>query len=109
MPQPKAVIPLQTLENLAMIHCTIEEAAAVLGYCRRTLDRALTKKEYREVWERGQHKGKASLRRLQWKAAQGGNTSMLIWLGKQMLGQRDTPKEEAGTALPVLEIKVVRE
>jgi len=31
---------------------------------------------------------------LQWKAAQKGNTSILIWLGKQYLNQRDQPKEE---------------
>jgi hypothetical protein len=30
------------------------------------------------------------LRRLQWKGAEAGNPTMLIWLGKQMLGQRDS-------------------
>jgi hypothetical protein len=30
-----------------------------------------------------------SLRRMQWEKAQTGNTTMLIWLGKQMLGQKD--------------------
>lgn len=31
-----------------------------------------------------------TLRRLQWKAAEGGNATMLIWLGKQLLGQKDS-------------------
>jgi len=32
---------------------------------------------------------KIRLRQMQWKAAENGNTSMLIWLGKQYLGQTD--------------------
>ena len=26
---------------------------------------------------------------MQWQAAEGGNTSILIWLGKQYIGQKD--------------------
>jgi hypothetical protein len=37
---------------------------------------------------------KISLRQWQWKAAEKGNVSMLIWLGKQYLGQTDKAKEE---------------
>jgi len=33
--------------------------------------------------------GKASLRRNQWKLAQDGNATMLVWLGKNMLDQTD--------------------
>jgi hypothetical protein len=32
---------------------------------------------------------KASLRRIQWKLAEAGNATMCVWLGKQLLGQRD--------------------
>jgi hypothetical protein len=32
----------------------------------------------------------ASLRRMQWEKAEVGDTSMLIWLGKVMCGQKDT-------------------
>lgn len=39
--------------------------------------------------ERGRESGKASLRRLQWKAANAGNTTMLVWMGKQYLSQTD--------------------
>jgi hypothetical protein len=41
------------------------------------------------AYEKGLENGKSSLRRLQWKAALGGNITMQIWLGKQYLGQRD--------------------
>ena len=29
---------------------------------------------------------------MQWKSAEKGNVVMLIWLGKQVLGQSDTPE-----------------
>jgi hypothetical protein len=39
--------------------------------------------------------GRATLRRLQWQRANGGSDTMLIWLGKQMLGQKDKVETEA--------------
>jgi hypothetical protein len=33
------------------------------------------------------------LRQLQWQSAEKGNVTMQIFLGKQMLGQTDTPNE----------------
>tara|TARA_Y100001963_G_scaffold124342_1_gene175081 strand:+ start:158 stop:355 length:198 start_codon:yes stop_codon:yes gene_type:complete len=41
-------------------------------------------------------KDKARLKELQWMVAEQGNVQMLIWLGKQYLGQSDKPqvKEE---------------
>lgn len=36
---------------------------------------------------------KTSLRRLQWKKASEGNVAMLIWLGKQILGQKERVEE----------------
>lgn len=48
-------------------------------------------------------KGKAQrnirLRKAQFELAWGGNCSMLIWLGKQYLGQKDTP-DPAKESLP---------
>jgi len=38
--------------------------------------------------------GKSILRRLQWQAALGGNITMQIWLGKQLLGQSDRQSAE---------------
>ena len=35
---------------------------------------------------------KIELRKKQWEVAMDGNVQMLIWLGKQYLGQRDTPE-----------------
>ena len=72
------------VDRLASIHCTVDEVAAVLGVSRDTIDR-----RFRDRIDAGKAKGRASLRREQWKAAEGGNPAMLIWLGKQYLGQVD--------------------
>ena len=93
MPRPPARIDLDELEKLASIHCTDEEIAAFFGIRRETFSRR-KKGAVLETVERGRAKGRASLRRLQWAAAQKGNTGMLIWLGKQLLGQRDETKVE---------------
>ena len=39
--------------------------------------------------KKGMEQGKASLRRMQYGAANKGNVTMQIWLGKQYLGQND--------------------
>ena len=39
------------------------------------------------------------LRKAQWEKAMAGDTKMLIFLGKQYLGQKDTPNENDGLRL----------
>src|SRR5258706_14645737 len=47
-------------------------------------------KKFRQAVERGRSRGRVSLRRLQFEAAQNHNPAMLIWLGKQWLHQQQT-------------------
>lgn len=85
---------LKQIEGLARIQCTQREAAAVLRVHRNTLSDFLSSSEKaREAWDNGLESGKASLRRLQFKAAENGNPTMAIWLGKQWLDQRDKVDE----------------
>jgi len=90
--RPRKKIDYRQLEELCRIQCTGEECAAVLGIDYDTLNIALKRDGHGGFSEYIKSKsgyGKASLRRLQWKSAQAGNVSMLIWLGKQYLGQTD--------------------
>ena len=87
---------LKLIESLAHIMCTDEEIAGILGASIDTLLNADNKELFRTAIEKGKAQGKQSLRREQWKLAQKGNASMLIWLGKQWLGQTD--KVEATTS-----------
>lgn len=87
---------LKLIESLAHIMCTDEEIAGILGASIDTLLNNDNKELFRTAIEKGRQGGKSSLRREQWKLAQKGNASMLIWLGKQWLGQTD--KVEATTS-----------
>lgn len=82
----------ETIEKLASMMCTDEEIASVMGVSVDTLLNANNKKTFSERKEMGRNRGKASLRRMQYKAAEAGNATMLIWLGKQFLEQ--TEKQE---------------
>lgn len=87
-----------SIEYMAMIHCTGEEIAGVMGVDYDTLNRIIKDRYNVSVPEFLKSKGsngKMSLRRAQWKTAEAGNATMLIWLGKQYLGQ--TEKIETNT------------
>lgn len=89
--RPRADIDLSIVERAAAIGCSVPEIAALLGIGETTLnDRMRNDAETREAVERGRSGGKVTLRRAQWHlAVDEGNGPMQIWLGKQMLGQRD--------------------
>lgn len=99
--RPRKEISPDQLEQLAAIQCTDLEICAVLGISHDTLMRRKREPEYQRALEEGRAKGRASLRRAQWKAATSGNTSMLIWMGKQFLDQRDKPEEGGGADGPL--------
>jgi hypothetical protein len=107
MGRPLKEIDPEKVRALASIHCTLEEIGAVLGCSVDTLER-----RFADIIEKGKLEGKSSLRRKQWEAASGRdakyddkgnvvmpakepNITMLIWLGKQMLGQKDQLQLEA--------------
>ena len=52
------------------------------------------RKSYAEFLTKGRAEKRMKLRKLQWKAAESGNVTMLIWLGKQELDQTDRQEVE---------------
>lgn len=90
--RPKLNIDFKTLEKLCSIQCTAEEIAGYFDVSIDTLDRRI-KEEYginfAEYFAQNKSKGKISLRRSQYQAAINGNTTMLVWLGKNWLNQTD--------------------
>tara|TARA_R100001230_G_C5647237_1_gene152688 strand:- start:271 stop:642 length:372 start_codon:yes stop_codon:yes gene_type:complete len=75
---------------LARLSCSYEEIADVLKIGRSTFAKKLKEeKEIRDAYERGKSEGAVSLKRAQFDTAVSGNTAMLIWLGKNRLGQAD--------------------
>ena len=82
-------IDLRELEKLAALQCIHEEIAGWFGVSTRTIENRRRKPEFAQVIERGRAMGCISVRRAQMKLLEGGNGTMGVWLGKQLLGQRD--------------------
>lgn len=83
-------ISTELLYRLAAIQCTQKEMAAVVGLSEGQLSKRLkADQRLKKAIEMGQEYGKTALRRKQFQVAMSGNVAMLIWLGKQMLGQAD--------------------
>lgn len=84
MARPKKQIDPKLVQDLAAIGCKTTEIATIVGASVDTLDR-----RFAAEIEKGRSNLRASLRRWQLEAAKKGNVAMLIWLGKQMLGQTE--------------------
>ena len=87
-------IDTKQVEQLAGFGCSNTEIASFFG-CSKDL----ISKSYSTNVSKGQDSGKIRLRQYQWASAKKGNVAMLIWLGKQMLGQSDK-QEITTTELP---------
>ena len=97
--RPEKEFDLSEVEKLGMLGATATEMASWFGCGLRTIERRMGNAdgEFRRAYEKGFGRLKISLRRQQIEAAKGGNVTMLIWLGKQLLDQSDKRevKEEA--------------
>ncbi len=90
--RPKKILTeegAKLIEDLSSIMCTEEEIATIIGVGLDTLHNSDNEELFRNAIKRGRTTGKQSLRREQYKLAMKGNVKMLIWLGKQYLGQSD--------------------
>jgi AraC-like DNA-binding protein len=115
MPAPKGnknakkKLDWELIDNLIKIGCTNKEIAAVVKVDEDTLTNHCKKEKgmlFSEYIKRGQGEFRMSLRRLQYKAAQNGNVTMLIWLGKQFLGQKDKVINENINDTPQIVVNV---
>lgn len=104
MGRPKKEIDWALVEKLATIQCTVEEIARIIGVSRSTLDH---NKQFLQIHKKGMDEGRMSLRRLQWQKANEGNVTMLIWLGKQYLGQKDRQEVTGENGPLITHISVV--
>ena len=99
--RPKLDIDPEQVTRLARLHCTMNEMASFFGCHIDTL-----RDNFSNEIDKGRSEGNISLRRKQWQmAVEKGNVVMLIWLGKQMLGQRNEIIEsDNNTPLPIYDI-----
>lgn len=100
--RPRKPISKRQFEELCKIQCTEAEICAVLDVDDKTLSDWCEREygaSFSEVFRQKREGGKTSLRRAQWLAATSDrNPTMLIWLGKQRLGQKE-PETRAKVTL----------
>jgi len=83
--RPKLDIDPDEVYKLALLQCTLREIASFFSCDEKTI-----RTRFPAEIEKGRESGKMSLRRAQFKrAVDAGSDTMLIWLGKQYLGQRE--------------------
>ena len=87
----KAVrIDLLELEKVCSMHPGDEEIAFFFGVSVRTIQERRKQPKFAEAMRRGKARACFSVRRAQMRLLEAGNATMAIWLGKNLLGQRDT-------------------
>jgi len=84
MARPKLDIDANEVQKLASFGCTNTEIAEFFNCNEATI-----RKGFSEYLTKGRSMKKIRLRQIQWKIAESGNSTMAIWLGKNILGQSD--------------------
>lgn len=106
MPPKPMVINWEEFDKLCALQCTLDELCSWFDCSEDTIERHVKKHSgmrYADYFKLKRGKGRISLRRRQFEAAMSGDKTMLIWLGKQYLGQTD--KQDVEFSSPS-EIKV---
>jgi IS30 family transposase len=95
--RPQIEIDWKAFDKLCLLQCTLEEIASFNNCSVDTIERAVKREHnigFAEYYKKKSAGGKSSLRRKQMEVALSGNTTMLIWLGKQYLEQKDKTAQE---------------
>lgn len=111
MARPKANINWDIVDKYLQAQCNGTGIAGLLGIHPETLYKACEdthKIGFSKYSQQKKSEGKELLRAKQFNTAMNGNTSMLIWLGKQYLDQSDK-KEENINENQIEIINVIRE
>lgn len=99
--RPTIEFDLSDVEMLGMLGATEADMAAWFNCGLRTIEHRMAKEDgdSRRSYEKGFGRLKVSLRRKQIESAKGGNVTMLIWLGKQLLDQADKREVKEGATV----------
>jgi hypothetical protein len=90
--RPRKEISWEVFDALCGVRCTLTEIASHFDCSEDTIERAVKREKrvgFAEYYRQKAGAGAIALRRKQFQVAMSGDRTMLIWLGKQMLGQVD--------------------
>lgn len=102
--RPKVKIDWEQFDKLCYLQCTIAEIAHFFDCSHDTIERAVKREKkmtfasYYSIKKEG---GRIAVRRKQYQIMESGNVAMAIWLGKQILGQRDKQEISGNESKPL--------
>lgn len=91
--RPKKEFSFLVLEQLCRIHCTKREISSFFRLDEKTLSARIMDEYgmiFSDYYEEFTDDGKTGLRGMQWKSAEKGNVPMQQWLGRFVLGQKES-------------------
>jgi IS30 family transposase len=100
MGRKKIEVNWEEFNKLCEIQCTLMEIAHWFNCSEDTIERRVKEKHnmlFADYYKKESAGGRISLRRKQNEVAQAGSVPMLIWLGKQYLGQSEKVESKLGT------------
>lgn len=104
------ILDLKKIRAYAEVGCTLEEIAGLLGVTQSWLESAKQKDAALEdAILSGNMNLKQSLRSTQVRLALSGHPGMLIWLGKQYLGQSDKQETKQETTVNIVMQRAMKE
>lgn len=90
--RPEKEIKWDVLDGILQFGATLIDCSEILGHAEDTIQRRI-KKDFKMTFSEYRHRKMARMRmkllQKQYDVAINGNVTMLIWLGKQHLGQSD--------------------
>jgi len=95
--EQRKLVDIELAKKLCGLYSTGEEIARFLGVDYNTLMNRIKEHGYTnfpKFYIKSLGATRIKVRQYQWELAMAGNASMLIWLGKQYLGQREPSKFE---------------
>lgn len=98
---------LALITKLATVMTTQSEIASCLNTTIEILNNEFNRQSFLEAIKKGNEIGKSSLRNAQFTYALKGNSTLLVWLGKQYLGQTDKVEVAGNTIDRDIKVQVV--
>lgn len=105
--KPKVHIDWDQVNGMLQTQASTEDVAQAIGISRDSLYVRCKKEtgmQYTEFRQKAKATGLTRLRAKQYAVAMEGHPTMLVWLGKQHLGQKENPETDNGEVSKLDEI-----
>ena len=108
MSRPTITFDYDEIYEISKTHCSFLDMAKYFNVSEGTINnRYKEDEEFKLAVDRGRFEAIKGLRRRQIETAMDGNTQMLVWLGKQLLGQSDKVDVDQLSRVEPIHVEIV--